>query len=54
MNYTISVDEGTLVPPYSQITAIPTTFFIDPKGNIKIATIGVLTLEDMKNILQAQ
>jgi len=54
MNYTILIDEGTFVPPYSQISAIPTTFFIDSKGIIKIATIGVLTLEDMKNILQAQ
>ena len=54
MNYTILVDEGRLPRPYNQITAIPTTFFIDPKGNIKFATIGTLNLADTKKILEAQ
>ena len=55
MNYTISVaDFSKLAAPYSKISAIPTTFFIDKEGKIKFATIGVLTLQDTKNILQAQ
>ena len=54
MNYTISVDSGKLIPPYSGISAIPTTFFIDPEGKIKLATVGVLNLAAVKNILQAQ
>jgi peroxiredoxin len=54
MNYTILVDEGKLVPPYSKIEAIPTTYFIDTQGNIKFATIGTLNLEDVKKIIQAQ
>ncbi|MBN1974012.1 MAG: redoxin domain-containing protein [Sedimentisphaerales bacterium] len=55
MNYTILVaDPLKLAAPYSKISAIPTTFFIDPEGKIKIATIGVLTLKDIKDILHAQ
>jgi len=54
MNYTILVSEDKLVPPYSEINAIPTTFIIDPKGNIKIATVGTLSLNDLNNIIKAQ
>ncbi|MBN2589509.1 MAG: redoxin domain-containing protein [Sedimentisphaerales bacterium] len=55
MNYTISVADFTkLDAPYSKISAIPTTFFIDKEGKIKFATIGVLTLKDTKNILKAK
>ena len=55
MNYTISVaDFSKLAAPYGKIEAIPTTFFIDKQGKIKLATIGVLTSKDVKNILQAQ
>ena len=55
MNYTIAVaDFATLDAPYSKISAIPTTFFIDKEGKIKFATIGVLTLNDTKNILKAK
>ncbi len=55
MNYPILVaDPRTLVPPYSDITAIPTSFFIDPEGKFKFAVMEALTLEEMKDILQAQ
>ncbi len=55
MNYTIAVaDFSKLEAPYSKISAIPTTFFIDKEGKIKLATIGVLTLEDAKKILEAK
>ncbi len=55
MNYTIlTADLGKLAAPYSKVTAIPTTFFIDKEGKIKFATIGTLSLKDAKNILQAK
>lgn len=55
MNYTISAaDFSKLAAPYSEVSAIPTTFFIDKEGKIKFATIGVLTLEDAKKILEAK
>ena len=54
MNYAVLVDDGKLAPPYSDISAIPTTFFIEPQGNIKFATIGTLRLQDMRDILNAQ
>jgi thiol-disulfide isomerase/thioredoxin len=55
MNYTVLIaDPAELAPPYSKIEAIPTSFFIDPSGNIKFATIGTLNLKDINRILQAK
>lgn len=39
INYPIAI-EDKLPPPYSQISAIPTTFFIDRKGIIQNVTVG--------------
>lgn len=55
INYTvISVDESEVSAPYNQIRGIPCSFFIDPEGKIKLATLGVLSLDTMKAILQAE
>lgn len=54
MNYTILLDRGTMPPPYSSVTGIPSSFFIDPEGKIKLATTGLLSLEEIKAILQAE
>ena len=54
INYTILVSEDTLVPPYSEINAIPTTFIIDPEGKIKMAAVGTLTYSDLNNLLDAK
>ncbi len=55
INYTvISVDGSEVSAPYNQIRGIPCSFFIDPEGKIKLATLGVLSLDTMKAVLQAE
>jgi hypothetical protein len=52
INYTVfSVDIREVSEPYNRITSIPCSFFIDPKGRIKLATIGVLSFGTIKAIL---
>ena len=55
VNYTVfSVDIREVSEPYNRITSIPCSFFIDPKGRIKLATVGVLSFGTIKAILQAE
>ncbi len=55
LNYTvISVDVSNVSKPYNQVNSIPCSFFIDPEGKIKLATVGVLSLDAIKAILQAE
>jgi len=53
MNYTILIDRGALPEPYSTISAIPSSFFIDRQGKIKFSTTGVVSLDEVKAILDA-
>jgi len=55
LNYTvISVDVSNVSEPYNRVNSIPCSFFIDPEGKIKLATVGVLSLDAIKAILQAK
>jgi thiol-disulfide isomerase/thioredoxin len=55
LNYTvISVDMSNVSEPYNRVNSIPCSFFIDPEGKIKLATVGVLSLNAIKAILQAK
>jgi peroxiredoxin len=55
INYTvISADASTMSAPFDKIASIPCSFFIDPAGKIKLATAGLLTLGEIKAILQAE
>jgi thiol-disulfide isomerase/thioredoxin len=55
MNYTvISVDVSNVSAPYNQVRGIPCSIFIDSEGKIKLATVGVLSLDAIKAILQAE
>ncbi len=55
INYTVcSVNSGDMPAPYNMVNSIPCSFFVDPQGRIKLATAGLLSLKDMKAILQAQ
>ena len=40
--------------PYNLINSIPSSFFIDPQGRIKLATEGMISLPQMKAIIEAE
>lgn len=54
INYTVLLSPDTLAAPYSEVKFIPSSFFIDPQGNVKLAIRGIVQAEDAKAILQAQ
>lgn len=55
INYTVfSIDPSTMPSPFNRVTTIPCSFFIDPEGKIKLATEGLLSLGEIKAILQAE
>jgi thiol-disulfide isomerase/thioredoxin len=55
MNYTVfSVSSSEMPAPYNLVNSIPCSFFIDSQGKIKLATLGLLALDDMKAILAAK
>jgi peroxiredoxin len=55
INYTVaSLGGATLPPPFGEVSVIPTTFFIDRDGTIKLAALGLVPLEEARAILQAK
>jgi peroxiredoxin len=55
INYTIITAEPYSLPaPYNSLSAIPTTFFINPDGTLKIATEGLTPFSHIKAILEAE
>ena len=55
INYTIATAGNSVLPsPFIDVTGIPTTFFIDRKGQIKLAAVGLVELEETRAILKAQ
>jgi len=54
INYTALLDRGSLPAPYNAIRAIPSSFFVDRRGNVKLATTGLVSLEEIKSILNAE
>jgi peroxiredoxin len=54
INYTILSDPGTMPLPFNLTNAIPCSFFIDTDGKIKLATIGLVSLGEIKAILRAK
>lgn len=55
INYTVlAANTGSMPTPFSDIDYLPSSFFIKADGKIKLATSGVLSLADMKAILQAE
>jgi peroxiredoxin len=54
MNYTILLDPGRLPAPYSSVRAIPSSFFIESDGKIKLGSTGLVSLEEIKAILEAE
>lgn len=59
INYTVLLDKGDMPNPFGvmriyRTTGIPGSFFINPEGKIKLATAGMLSLDSIKAILQAE
>ncbi len=55
INYTVfAADTRALPGPFNNIYIIPSSFFINPDGTIKLAAEGALSLDVIKTILQAQ
>ena len=59
INYTVLLDKGDMPKPFGvmriyRTTGIPGSFFIDPEGKIKLATSGLIPLDETKAILQAE
>ena len=54
INYTVLTSQQELPAPFNLVNAIPCSFFIDRQGRIKLATVGLLPLSDMKAILQIE
>jgi peroxiredoxin len=55
INYTVfSYNTLALPAPYSWVDGIPTTFFIDTKGKIKLAAVGAISASEIKAILRAE
>jgi peroxiredoxin len=54
INYTVLLDRGGLPEPYNTVNAIPSSFFIDRRGKIKLSTTGLLSLNEIEAILEAE
>ena len=53
MNYTVFLDNGNLPSPFDKVNYIPCSFFIRPDGKIKLAATGLMSLGEIKAIIQA-
>ena len=54
INYTVVPRGDEALPrPFSDVTSIPTNFFIDKEGNVKLAALGLVPLKDSRAILKA-
>lgn len=54
INYTVSVLGSALPEPFSNVTSIPTTFFIGRDGTIKVTALGVVPVKQAKAIVEAE
>ncbi|MHC4337101.1 MAG: peroxiredoxin family protein [Planctomycetota bacterium] len=59
MNYTVLLEKGNMPVPFGVIriyrtAGLPCSFFINREGKIKLATVGMLTLDSINAILQAE
>jgi peroxiredoxin len=55
INYSVVSSAGTMLPsPFADVTSIPTTFYIDRNGRIKLVAVGLVELDDTKAILKAE
>ncbi len=53
INYVVAVMNSPLPPPLNRVQGIPASFFIDPEGKLKLAAVGVVSLEEDIAIINA-
>jgi peroxiredoxin len=54
INYSVVSPGKVAMPaPFSKVRSIPTMFFIDKKGTVKLATSGLVSLAETKAIIDA-
>ncbi len=55
INYAVASVPGAMLPsPFADVSSIPTTFYIDKNGRIKLVAVGLVELNDTKAILKAE
>lgn len=55
INYSVaSLGAARLSSPFADVRSIPTTFFIDGNGIIKLAAVGLVSVEEARAILHAE
>jgi peroxiredoxin len=55
INYSVaSSDIGAMPAPFSNVSSIPATFFIDAQGKIKLVAEGLVSLSETKAIIEAK
>lgn len=53
ISYTVVAEPGPMPSPFDAIEYTPTNFFIDSQGRIKLATIGLMSADEIRAVLQA-
>ncbi|MBI5646853.1 MAG: TlpA family protein disulfide reductase [Ignavibacteriae bacterium] len=48
MTYPVVLDNGTVANEYGGVSAIPTTFFVDRKGNVIESHVGYMSEQDFE------
>ena len=48
MTYPVVLDDGTVAGAYGGVSAIPTTIFVDRKGNVSESHIGYMSEQDFE------
>ncbi|MDI6451377.1 peroxiredoxin family protein [Anaerobaca lacustris] len=55
INFAVLSGGGSALPaPFGEVQFVPSSFFIDPQGRMKLAATGFVPVEDAKAIIQAQ
>jgi len=52
ITYPIVIGDGDLTEKYGGISAIPTTFIVDKKGNIAKQHVGYMTKDDLEKLVK--
>ena len=54
INFPVLSGGADLLAPFSSVENVPTTFFINPKGQFKLAATGVISVDDAKAIINTK